>query len=545
MNSQVTLNFVSVKDIEKLGKNSEALAVGFSQEKNDTKSSVGVAISLKGSKWSSLATKLEKRFRFEGKSGSVVYLGDLSENLRGDLITHDSIYAVGMGSPKDCHAEALLDLGGKIAQSLKRDKTASLDVYVDSFHHIANPKDQNAPTDFAKRPHPSGQANLETVLEALATGIALGLYTFEKYKTTSDKAKKKEAVEIRLVSTKLSAAQGNSIINRVNHLVEAVYCTRDLQNIPGGDLYPEILAKAAQSLGKAHGFGVKIYDEKKLKTDGFNGILEVGRGSVRPPRLIIMEHNLSKKKAPLLVLVGKGITFDNGGVCLKPAPGMESMKMDMSGAASVMGAMKAIANLKVPVRVVGIVAAAENMNSGSAVLPGDIYVAHGGKTVEVINTDAEGRLVLADVLSFVKDLKPDCVVDVATLTGAVLVALGGAASGIMGNDGVAIEAVKKASALAGERVWELPLFDYYAQDMKSPIADIRNLGSSRNAGSEKGAAFLNFFVDDAYPWVHMDIAGTAMTPSEQGAHCPKDSGTGVPVRTLITLAENFEKFMNL
>lgn len=545
MKALVNLTFVSIKDLENLSKKSEALAVGFTKESKDSKNndqpSVGLSLGLKGSKLSKVAQTLEKRFRFEAGLGNSLYLADLSEAVRNGVLTHDSLYAVGIGTPKDGHSEALLDLGGKIAQVLKRDKVPSLDVFIDSFHH--SPVAKNGPIDFAGRPHPSGAANLETVLEMIATGIALGLYTFKNYKTSIQKSKKKDPLEVRLVSIKLSSAQGEAIVARVRQLVEAVALTRDMQNIPGGDLYPELLAKHTQQLGKTYGFGVKIYDEKKLKSDGFNGILAVGRGSVRPPRLIIMEHNLAKKKAPLLVLVGKGITFDTGGVCLKAAPGMEAMKMDMSGAAAVIGAMTAIAKLKVPVRVLAVVASAENMNSGSALLPGDIYTAHGGKTVEVINTDAEGRLVLGDVLNFVKEFKPDCVVDVATLTGAMLVCLAGTATGIMGNHGAALEAVKKASALAGERVWEMPLFDNYAQDMKSPIADIRNLGSSRNAGSQKAAAFLNYFVDDAYPWVHLDTAGTAMSPSEQGAHCPKDSGTGVPVRSLVALAENFEKLM--
>ncbi len=541
MRVQLNLKFISVKDLEKLGSGSEALALGFTKESGDAKT--GVALNVKGSKLSNLATTLEKKFRFEGTHGSTFFLADLSDKVRNDFITHASLYAIGIGTPKDCNAESLLDLGGKIAQVAKRDKINSLDVYLDSFHHTTaggKGKDAIGPVDFAKRPHASGAANLESVLEGLATGIALGLYSFDEYKSKSENSKKKEALSIRFVSTKLSAAQGSALMERVIQLIDAVYLTRDMQNIPGGDLYPELLAKRAQSLGKSYGFAVKVFDEKKLKTEGFGGVLAVGKGSVNPPRLIIMEHNMSKKSAPLLVLVGKGVTFDTGGVCLKPAPGMEAMKMDMSGAASVIGAMTAISKLKVPVRVMAIVASAENMNSGSAVLPGDIYTAHGGKTVEVINTDAEGRLVLADVLSYVKQFKPDCVVDVATLTGAVTIALGGAATGLMTNNATALEAVKKASAKAGERVWELPLYDIYAHDMKSTIADIKNIGASRHAGAQKGGAFLNFFVDDAYPWVHMDIAGSGMTPTEQGAHCPKESGTGVPVRTLITLAENFK-----
>jgi leucyl aminopeptidase len=546
MRVPVNLKFISVKDLEKLGGGSEALAVGFCKQTTGPK--LGLTIGVKGTKLSKLASALESKFRFEGAHGSSFYLADLSDKLRDDFITHPSLYAVGIGTPKDCHAESLLDLGGKIAQIVKRDKIESLDLYVDSFHHTtATTKDKEGPTDFAKRPQASGPANLESVLEFLATGIASGLYTFDEYKTKKAKensSKKKGPLNLRLVSTKISAPQGNAIIDRVSKLLEAVYITRDLQNTPGGDLYPELLAKKAQNYGKVFGFSVNVFDEKRLKREGFGGILTVGRGSVNPPRMIVMEHNMSKKKAPLLVLIGKGVTFDTGGVSLKPAAGMEAMKMDMSGAASVIGAMTAIAKLKVPVRVLAIVPSAENMNSGSAVVPGDIYTAHGGKTVEVINTDAEGRLVLADALSYVKEFKPDCVVDVATLTGAVTIALGGAATGLMTNHFGALEAVKKASALAGERVWELPLYDVYAQDLKSNIADIKNVGASRHAGSQKGGAFLNFFIEDAYPWVHMDIAGSGMTPNEQGAHCPKDSGTAVPVRTLVALAENFEKLMN-
>lgn len=531
MKAQVNFKFAAVKDFEKLGSGSEALALGFGKASGSAKG-----------KLATLAGTLEKKFRFESKHGSSLYLADLSEAVRNDYITHASLYAFGIGSAKDCNAESLLELGGKIAQTLKRDKVTSLDIYVDSFHQTAaTSKDKDAPVDFANRPHVSGAATLESVLEFLSTGIALGLYSFDEYKSKTEKTKKKEPVSIRLVSTKLSAARGAEVLARTTQLIEAVYITRDMQNIPGGDLYPELLAKRAQTLGKAYGFAVKVFDEKKLKSEGFNGILEVGRGSARPPRLIVMEHNLSKKNAPLLILVGKGVTFDTGGVCIKPAAGMEAMKMDMSGAASVIGAMTAIAKLKLPIRVMAMVPSAENMASGTAVLPGDIYVAHGGKTVEVINTDAEGRLVLADVLDYAKDFKPDMVIDVATLTGAVTIALGGAATGLMSNDGDAVEAVKKASALAGERAWELPLYDVYFNDMKSPIADIRNSGNSRHAGAQKGGVFLNFFVDGAYPWVHMDIAGSGMTASEQGAHCPKDSGTGVPVRTLINLAENFEK----
>jgi leucyl aminopeptidase len=271
-----------------------------------------------------------------------------------------------------------------------------------------------------------------------------------------------------------------------------------------------------------------------------NGILAVGQGSINPPRFILMEHNAGKKNLPTIVFIGKGITFDTGGICIKPAPGMEDMKMDMSGAASVVGAMYAVAQLDLPVHVVGMIASAENMPGGRAVKPGDVYTAHSGATVEVINTDAEGRLVLSDALSYAKEYKPDCVIDIATLTGAVIVALGYTSSGIMGNDGELLEGFRRTSEKVGEKVWELPLYAEYIDDMKSKCADYRNSGD-RAAGSQKGGTFLNFFVDGAYPWVHVDIAGTDV-PKGQGAHCPPDVGSGVPVRALVEFARNYKSY---
>jgi leucyl aminopeptidase len=220
---------------------------------------------------------------------------------------------------------------------------------------------------------------------------------------------------------------------------------------------------------------------------------------------------------------------------------MEEMKMDMSGSAAVIGALYALAKLKAPVHVVGLVASAENMPSGSAVRPGDIYTAYDGQTVEVINTDAEGRLVLADALAYAKSLNPNCVIDIATLTGAVIVALGYVSSGLMGNNAALIDGFKKASAKAGEKVWELPLYTEYSDDMKSKVADYRNSGE-RSAGSQKGGAFLNFFVQDSYPWIHLDVAGTADTPKGQGAHCPPDVGTAVPMRSLVEFASRVGEY---
>ena len=344
-----------------------------------------------------------------------------------------------------------------------------------------------------------------------------------------------------MISSQIDGAKAAKIIERAQTLAQAVFTTRDLQTTPGGDLQPAALARRAQEVGKKHGFKVTVWDETKLKQEGMNGILAVGQGSEAPPRFIIMEHISDKKSAPTIVLVGKGVTFDTGGISIKPAAGMEDMKMDMSGAAAVIGAMQALSDLNAPFRVVGLVAAAENMPSGNATRPGDIYTAHDGQTVEVINTDAEGRLVLADALSYAKSLNPHCVIDIATLTGAVVVGLGHAASGIMGNNHELIDGYKKASEKAGEKVWELPLYEDYKDDMRSKTADYRNSGS-RDAGSQKGGTFLNFFVNGAYPWIHLDVAGTAMSAKGQGSHCPHDVGTAVPMRGLVEFVMNASQY---
>jgi len=221
---------------------------------------------------------------------------------------------------------------------------------------------------------------------------------------------------------------------------------------------------------------------------------------------------------------------------------MEDMKYDMSGAASVVGAMIALTRMKANIRAIGLIASAENMPSGKAIRPGDIYRAHDGQTVEVINTDAEGRLVLADALSYAKIYNPTCVIDIATLTGAVIIALGVNATGMMGNNAALIDGYRRASDKAGEKTWELPLLEDYKEDMRSKCADYRNAGSLREAGSQKGGTFLNFFVDGAYPWLHLDVAGTADTPRGQGAHCPPDVGTAIPVRGLVEFASNIGEY---
>jgi leucyl aminopeptidase len=281
----------------------------------------------------------------------------------------------------------------------------------------------------------------------------------------------------------------------------------------------------------------KIIDVKDFTKLGLGSFYGVARGAKEPAKLIIVEYNGTSKQSKPLALVGKGVTFDTGGISIKPSPAMDEMKFDMCGSATVIGVLNAVAILQPKINIVFAIGATENMPGGDAQRPGDIVTAYNGKTIEVLNTDAEGRLVLADVLSYVeKNYKPDSIIDFATLTGAVLVALGDQASGIMGNSSKLINEIKKSSDQSNEKVWELPLWDEYAKDIKSKIADVKNLGRSRLAGTIAGGVFLKEFVNDT-PWVHMDIAGTAWGPKEP-EYLPKNGATGVAVRLIYNLIEN-------
>ena len=481
------------------------------------------------------AESLKKLPRFKAAAGEAIALYNQGSTLLKEIPAFEDALLFGLGKIEKPSLQEVLILGAKLGQELRNNKITSADLFIDSF--LVAPS--AAATDFAGRANLVGKYGKEEFLEKLLIGLQLGLYSFDSYKSKKDDAKT-QSIDLRLVSTVLTESTVKKILDAVRIAAESTFIARDLMNTPANDLKPADLAKTAQDIGKRAGYTTTIWDEKKLAAEGMNGILAVGRGSDAPPRLIVMQYNATKKNVPTLVLVGKGITFDSGGISIKPAAGMEYMKMDMGGSASVIAAMNGIAESKAAIRVIGIVASAENMVNGDATRPGDIYTANGGKTVEVLNTDAEGRLVLADALVYAKTFKPDAVIDVATLTGAVMVALGGACSGIMGNNAKLIKGFHQASAAQGERTWELPLFEVYADDMRSKTADLQNIGSSRNAGSSKGGAFLNAFVEDAYPWLHVDIAGVMDATKEQGAHCP-GGATGMPTRSLIEFAVNFKE----
>ncbi len=302
--------------------------------------------------------------------------------------------------------------------------------------------------------------------------------------------------------------------------------TRDLGNMPPNICHPRYLAEQAKQLAKSSKkLSVEVLEEKELKALGAGALLAVAQGSDQPPRMIVMNYQGGDKSQQPYVLVGKGITFDSGGISLKPGLGMDEMKYDMGGAASVLGTFKTLLELNLPINVIGVLACAENMPSGGATRPGDIVTTMSGLTVEILNTDAEGRLVLCDALTYVKRFNPQSVINVATLTGACIVALGSNTSGLMGNNPELVASLLSAGQQASDVAWELPLFDDYQEQLDSPFADIANIGGPK-AGSITAGCFLSRFTKD-YPWAHLDIAGTAWISGgkEKGA-------TGRPVPLL-------------
>lgn len=369
---------------------------------------------------------------------------------------------------------------------------------------------------------------------AFAEGAALGLYRFDKY-ITKKEDNETRVTEIILCSNERSVIRtGKKAVHEAAIITEAVTLARNLANAPGNEIYPQTLAEAARRSGKTSGYRVTVLNEKEIAKLGMGGVIAVSQGSARPPRFIIMEYGSSSQ--PPVVLVGKGVTFDTGGISIKPASGMAEMKMDMSGAAAVIGTFQAAAQLKLPVHLVGLIPAVENMLSGSATRPGDIIRHYNGKTSEVDNTDAEGRLILADALAYAERFKPAAVIDLATLTGACVVALGHVVTGMMGNDSTLMSKLKAAGEETYERVWELPLYDEYEKLIKSDVADVKNVGG-RWAGAITAAWFLKKFIGD-YKWVHLDIAGTAML--EENSDYTQKGASGVGVRLLTHLLKNWK-----
>ncbi len=369
---------------------------------------------------------------------------------------------------------------------------------------------------------------------AAAEGAVLGSYRFTKY-LTGDRVPKVQLEHVTLAKLGKVGKADRTEMHLGQSIGEAICIARNLINEPPNELHPEALAEAAVAMCKENGLKVTVLDEKAMARKGMNLFLAVGRGSSRPPRLVHMTYTPAVKAKKKLVFVGKGLTFDTGGICIKPAAGMEEMKGDMGGAANVIALMAAVAALKPNVEVHGMIGAAENMPDGDAYRPGDIFKSYDGKTVEVINTDAEGRLVLADVLAYAREQKPDLIVDNATLTGAIVIALGPTMAGYYANREEMAERFKKAAKAAGEAMWHMPLIEELREGLKSDWADIKHV-ADRWGGSITAGLFLREFVGDV-PWIHVDLAGPSMMSKPQGLHAK--GGTGHGVLTYLRLVEDF------
>ena len=370
-------------------------------------------------------------------------------------------------------------------------------------------------------------------VQASAEGLGLAAFSIDQYK--SGERESAPAAEI-VIAVPGGAAELSAAVERGRILAESCNIARELANEPPNVLTPRELAARATAIGRDCGLDVEVLDETDLLRLGMGLLLGVGQGSAQPPRMIVLRYtprgHVKKQGQRLLGLIGKGVTFDTGGISIKPSDGMERMKTDMSGAAAVIGAMRAVALLRAPMPVIGVIPSAENMPGGRALKPADVLTGAGGKTVEVINTDAEGRLILGDALWYAKELGATHLIDVATLTGAVVVALGKVASGLFGQPETWVEVVRRTADAAGDRCWPMPVYDEYTEQLKSEIADLINSGG-RAAGACTAAVFLKEFTG-GLPWAHIDIAGTAW--AEDAKPWQPKGPTGVAVRTLAELA---------
>jgi leucyl aminopeptidase len=376
----------------------------------------------------------------------------------------------------------------------------------------------------------------EKAVQAMTEGTTLGLYTFKRYFTKPEKDK--SAIEkISLVSDARDQARLGKAIDKGSIIAEACNWVRNIVNEPANHMNPTDLAAAATEMAETYGLNIEVLDKAQITKLRMGGLLGVSQGSQQPPKFIIVGYKAKRTNDIDLVLAGKGITFDSGGISIKPSEGMADMKNDMAGGATMLGTMRVIAQLKPRINVTALVPATENLPSGTALKPGDIIKAMNGETIEVLNTDAEGRLILADALSYAVKIKAKAIIDAATLTGACMVALGKICTGVFSNNQALAERILAAGKESGEYAWQLPMFEEYREQLKSDIADIKNIGN-RYGGAITAAKFLADFVKNT-PWVHLDIAGTADTTTEKGYQVK--GATGVPVRTLVNLVLNMAK----
>jgi leucyl aminopeptidase len=446
-----------------------------------------------------------------GALGSMMTEGGFNGKLNRTLLVHtlgrtapDRILLVGLGKKGDLTPDRMRQAAGTALTALRTSGVKS----------------------FSSLLHQAGGG--DAWLRAEVEGLLLGGYTFNQYKTSGDLPCAVDGVALLCVDA-AAARSARSAVAETEVLCESVILARELVDQPANVATPAFLAEKAVEAAGRYGFDCRVMERDEMERNGMEALLAVAKGSCQPPRFIILEYHGGAAADRPTVLVGKGITFDSGGISLKPREGMEKMKNDMAGGAAVLGTVTAVARLGLPVNLVGLIPCAENLPGGRAYKPGDLVRSMAGKTIEIVNTDAEGRLVLCDALHYAQKYRPAALIDLATLTGACVVALGTFSSGVMGNDARLVKALQQAGEASGERLWELPLWDEYGELMKSDVADLKNAGGA-TAGTISAGWFLKQFAGKA-KWAHLDIAGTAW--EEKGRPYLPKGATGVGVRLLI------------
>ncbi|MFA6313853.1 MAG: leucyl aminopeptidase [Sterolibacterium sp.] len=449
---------------------------------------------------------LLRRGDMEGKSGSTLLL----HNVPGTLC--DRVLLVGLGKEKDFREKEFRDAIATTVRILN--ETGAFDACLTLTELPVKKRD------------------MSWRIRQTALMVFEALYRFDRFKSKKDEVRRPLRKLTLSVESRTDLAGAEQALSQGIAIAAGMNLAKDLGNLPGNVCTPTYLAEQALELRRQSGLKVEVLDQAHMEKLGMGSLLSVTRGSHQPPKFIVLRHNGGKRGDKPVVLVGKGVTFDSGGISLKPGPEMDEMKYDMSGAASVLGTMKAIAELALPSNVIGLIPTVENMPGGSASRPGDIVTSMSGQTIEILNTDAEGRLILCDALTYAERFEPACVIDIATLTGACVIALGHVASGMFANDDGLARDLLNAGQNAYDRAWRLPLWDDYQEQLKSPFADMANIGG-RAAGTITAACFLSRFAKK-FDWAHLDVAGTAWKSGEKKG----STGRPVPLLTHFLLARS-------
>ncbi|MCB1193186.1 MAG: leucyl aminopeptidase family protein [Leptospiraceae bacterium] len=464
-----------------------------------------------------------------------VFKNDIPPNLKGELepFATSKIFIGDMGQQHIDHKGRIIYLGLGEKEKITLRKIAG--IYIKMGEQLV--KWENVGLNINVSQELTDLFSSRLIVYHLSTSLEVGAFAVNSL----SKAYREKTIKVGMITFSLEnkkeeqkAKEGQLKSKIVSPYVNGA---RYVEHLPANHFTPDGFVERAKAIAQENKLTITVFDESRLKKEKLNGILSVCQGSEQKPKMIIMEYKpVGANSQNKLAIVGKGLTFDAGGISLKPSAEMHEMKYDMCGAAAVIHAMGAIASLNLNIHVIAAIGVAENMPDGKAIKPGDVYTAYNGLTVEVQNTDAEGRLVLGDVLSYIsKKYKPKYMIDLATLTGAVIVALGNEAAGVLCNSRELFATIQKASASSEDRVWELPMWEEYGEDLKSDIADIRNITSGRLAGTIAGAQFLSKFVEKDVQWGHIDIAGTAWRSKPSGTQCQGPTGYGV--RLLVDVAE--------